>query len=551
MTNDKKVVLFSQDFYLNEINGGAEQYAEVLLKSLTDNGYIIDRRKSQDLTPEYILEGRTQHFYIISNFMLLPELSKKTLMEHCEYVILEHDHKYVKSNNPSLYNNFVIPEDQIQNKEFYQKAKYVLCQSKLHAEIIQKNLLLKNIINLGCNLWSDECLSLLQENINKTKTRKFGVMESNNKNKGTPQTIQYCRTNNIPFDFISQCGQKEFYKELSKTETLVFMPQWVETFSRVTVEARILGCKIITNKMLGCASEEFFQLKNQELLDEIKLQQDRVVSLYRHIIDGSGLKTFKGITLPSVSVITTIYKAGQYIKGYLEAFIQQTLENKELIIIDANSPDNEREIIEEYQKKHTNIKYVRLNEQVIPPVAFNIATEMAQGEFIVCCLIDDRMSKDYLEIMSKHLLLDESVDLVYSDHYQTSKPNETFDNNSSKGRLYEHSRNEFSKENMIKSLPGPIQMYRKSVVEKYGQWDETLKYACDWQYWLRMVRSGAKFKKINKVMGLYYFSPTGLSTGQEHTLKKRREEKDVFNEYKDVIGEHNFNLYKDYFNAVE
>ena len=56
---------------------------------------------------------------------------------------------------------------------------------------------------------------------------------------------------------------------------------------------------------------------------------------------------------PKVSIITSLYKGGDFIKGFLDDIVSQTIfdEKCELIIIDANSPDNEKDIILEYQKK--------------------------------------------------------------------------------------------------------------------------------------------------------------------------------------------------------
>ena len=50
---------------------------------------------------------------------------------------------------------------------------------------------------------------------------------------------------------------------------------------------------------------------------------------------------------PKISIITSLYKGGEYIKGFLEDIVNQTIfkDKCELIIIDANSPDNEKDII--------------------------------------------------------------------------------------------------------------------------------------------------------------------------------------------------------------
>ena len=63
---------------------------------------------------------------------------------------------------------------------------------------------------------------------------------------------------------------------------------------------------------------------------------------------------------PKISIITSLYKGKDFIKGFLEDIVNQTIfkEKCELIIIDANSPDKEKDIILEYQK-NTLILFMR------------------------------------------------------------------------------------------------------------------------------------------------------------------------------------------------
>jgi len=91
-------------------------------------------------------------------------------------------------------------------------------------------------------------------------------------------------------------------------------------------------------------------------------------------------------------------------------------------------------------------------------------------------------------------------------------------------------------------------MFKKEMLKKSGNFDEKLIYANDWELWLRCVRNGSKFKKINSIIGLYYFNPNGKSTSVKNTQEKLKEEKIIFNEYIDIIGEKNYYTYKDYFN---
>ena len=62
-----------------------------------------------------------------------------------------------------------------------------------------------------------------------------------------------------------------------------------------------------------------------------------------------------------------------------------------------------------------------------------------------------------------------------------------------------------------------------------------------------MVRSGAEFKKIPEVLGLYLFNDKGRSTDKDNFKDKIKEENEIFLNNRDIIGEKNYIMYKDYF----
>ena len=125
-----------------------------------------------------------------------------------------------------------------------------------------------------------------------------------------------------------------------------------------------------------------------------------------------------------------------------------------------------------------------------------------------------------------------SIDLVYSQSFITENANETFSFNSSQNKVY--SITHFSRENMIKCLPGCMPLWKKSLHEKAGFFNENYKHAGDWEMWLRAAAKGSKFKKINDILGLYYFNPRGISTNPENFSWKREEEQEIYEKYESM-----------------
>ncbi len=225
---------------------------------------------------------------------------------------------------------------------------------------------------------------------------------------------------------------------------------------------------------------------------------------------------------PQVSIITSVFKGDDFIKGFLEDIVQETIfDDCELIIINANSPDNEEPIILEYVEKYPNIIYKRLSSDPGLYGVWNMAIKMATADFITNANIDDRRNHCSCEIQAKALKEDESIDLVYSDYLITYTPNQTFENNTYRWIVITH---DFKPENMRLCLPGPQPMWRKSMHEKYGCFDETFLSAGDWEMWLRSASKGSRFKKINDfVSGLFFDNPTGLSNNKDFLRAHKRE----------------------------
>jgi hypothetical protein len=74
-------------------------------------------------------------------------------------------------------------------------------------------------------------------------------------------------------------------------------------------------------------------------------------------------------------------------------------------------------------------------------------------------------------------------------------------------------------------------MWRKTLHERHGYFDQKYRSAGDWEFWLRCAFAGEKFFKHPEILGVYYFNPTGISTDQRNNSWKKEEEKEVFMKY--------------------
>jgi len=273
------------DFFANEVPGGGELNNQELIEILRERDTHVLEVKSGRLTPEFISECSKEVKFIVANFAMLSEENKTILENDREYIIYEHDHKYVRSRNPADYNNFIAPKSEIINFNFYKNAKAVLCQSRFHADIVKSNLELDNIISLGGNLWSEDSLETMLSMSKVDKNPTCAIMNSSNWHKNTSDAIRLCEAKQWEYDIIPTCGYMEFLLRLGESEKFVFLPKTPETLSRIVVEARMMGLSVVTNNLVGATGEEWFSLKGEDLVEVIRNKRieipDMVVECFK------------------------------------------------------------------------------------------------------------------------------------------------------------------------------------------------------------------------------------------------------------------------------
>lgn len=533
-------IKFISDFFLNEVKGGAEFVDDILINRLAET-HMITRQKCKEFSEE------NYDFWFVSNFAFLSP-KHKDFLKNKNYVIIEHDHKFTKSRDVSCYKNKIAPADQIINSEFYRKANLVICQSRGHADNLIDNLILDNVANFGCSFWSEKHLGVLEDLSSTPKTFESAIINSSNKIKGTFHANHFCTKKNLQPKILESKEFSDFMFDLAQVKTLIFFPQVYESFCRLVLEARMLNCSVISNKNLGCTTEPWFsKYKGKELVNFVRNKQEFNVQELLKIIEGkdTSLK-LEGKKYPKISLITSMFKGEKYIEKFMNNMISQTVfKYCELLIIDAASPENEFPIIQKYMEKYPNIKYTRLEKDPGIYGVWNIGVNMATGKYLTNTNLDDIRSPDQIEVMVNCLEKNTHIDLVYSESYVTSVGNETFEKNSSKGETYPIT--DFSKPAMIKCLPGCMPVWRKTMHNKAGYFDESFRYAGDHEMWLRAVRKGSEFKRIPGVHGLYYMNPKGISTSKANEVKRYKEEQHVFWEYTDLFGLIATNQYREYF----
>lgn len=120
-----------------------------------------------------------------------------------------------------------------------------------------------------------------------------------------------------------------------------------------------------------------------------------------------------------VSVIIPVYNADKYLKTAIESVINQTIgfENIELIIVNDNSSDNSRSIIEEYSSRYENIVDIHLDKNSgYPGKPRNVGIEKASAPYLIFLDADDEYLPEAFQIYYD-MIVKEKSDFLMSAHY--------------------------------------------------------------------------------------------------------------------------------------
>lgn len=214
-----------------------------------------------------------------------------------------------------------------------------------------------------------------------------------------------------------------------------------------------------------------------------------------------------------VSAITSLFRGGAFIEQFMDNITSQTCFDShcELIIIDADSPENEAETIARYLKDHPSIRYRRMDSCIGIYEAWNMGVQMAQGRYLTNANLDDLRRADSFEIQAGALDTLPFADVVYQDFYYTFDPTLSWEDVAAFG--YKSALPLVTPHNMLRfNSPHNAPMWRRSLHDEVGLFDGTMKSAGDYEFWLRCLSRGKSFFKINEPHVVYYQNPKGLST---------------------------------------
>lgn len=181
--------------------------------------------------------------------------------------------------------------------------------------------------------------------------------------------------------------------------------------------------------------------------------------------------------MPKVSIVLPVYNGEKYIKESIDSIIGQKFSDWELLIIDDCSSDRTPNIISHYEEQDKRIRVIRNDKNERLPKSLNIGFRNAVGEFLTWTSDDNVFLPDALSKMVEILDENRHSGMVCCNMYLIDDI----------GNIIGEKKvgaNDLCVSNCI----GACFLYRKSIMEKIGEYDTSLFLVEDYDYWIRIEK---------------------------------------------------------------
>lgn len=198
-----------------------------------------------------------------------------------------------------------------------------------------------------------------------------------------------------------------------------------------------------------------------------------------------------------MSVIIPCFNQGEFLADAISSVLRQTYLNTEIVVIDDGSTDDTGSVARSFGNR---VRYFFQENRGLS-AARNAGVLASTGAYLQFLDCDDKIEPEKLSKQVVFLEANDDVDIVYGDarYFTTDNPDRLELGPYAKehpeswiARIWSRNEPLLAKllEHNICAVNCPL--IRKTVFERVGGWDTTLRALEDWEYWIRCVTHGVE-----------------------------------------------------------
>jgi len=413
-----KQIIFVADMFAEQYSGGAELTSEALIDASPE---LVKKVHARHLTVEF-LQQNADAFWIFGNFASINWSLVPIIAANLRYAVLEYDYKFCLHRSIEKHQHETGQACDCHNKQlgqlvasFYSAADAIFWMSEAqrsrYTERFPALLNHRNSVILS-SVFNQKFFDKIEE-IKKGAPDRSGwvVLGSQSWIKGFDDAVKWCEDNGKKHQSYWDVPYDQMLDTLASSEGFVYLPRGGDTCPRMVIEAKLLGCEVVTNNNVQHASEKWWQGTPDDVCDYLKGRPDMFWATINRVIQQQ----------PTLSGYSTTYNCIDQKYPFVESICSLLDVCDEVVVVDGGSSDGTWDVLTDMAADNKKLKIIQ------NPIDFNDkrfayqsdgmqkahARSACLGDFCWQQDIDEVIhEKDYQKIRNLLISIPKSVNLV-------------------------------------------------------------------------------------------------------------------------------------------
>lgn len=218
--------------------------------------------------------------------------------------------------------------------------------------------------------------------------------------------------------------------------------------------------------------------------------------------------------MPAVSVIMPAYNVEPYLAASIESVRGQTFRDWEIVVVDDGSTDRTGSIADGYARRDSRIRVVHQANRGLS-AARNAGMRLARGDVFALLDSDDLWDPDFLAAQMAIFAGSPEISIVTANARNLGGP---YDGKPARPWPDRRPQPDLSEILRDEECVFIMALFRKSVYERIGGFDERMRSNEDYDYWLRAAAAGFRFARNDRPLGDYRRRDDSLSANDVRML---------------------------------
>lgn len=207
---------------------------------------------------------------------------------------------------------------------------------------------------------------------------------------------------------------------------------------------------------------------------------------------------------PKISIVTPSFNQARFLERTMRSVLDQNYPNLEYIVIDGGSTDGSVEIIKKYEDR---LAYWVSEMDRGQSHALNKGFARATGDIIGWLNSDDLYCDGALTLVAESCLADPADDAWYGGIYVADSEDRILE------ALWPLEPDPAYTVYVGLDIHQQALFWRRELMQRVGLTDESLHFAMDWDFIIRMLLAG-RFKRIRHQLGIFRLHGEAKTTNQ-------------------------------------